>query len=307
MKTKLKKRFKKNIFSFIVGTIVFGVINVYAVTYYASSATSYDNSTSKMKATNVQSAIDELYEACTRVPAAEQIIENAGLQKDPYECRYFFTGANPNNYVTFNGEEGGWRIISVECDGTIKIMKTSSIKNMAWDTYGNYGNNDWTRPATLNTYLNGSYYKKLDINAQNQIVNKNWSIGTIKNDNTNLASQINDENSKKWNGKVALPTVSEYIRTNNDKSNCGTFRLIYDNCDRCMSTGWMDTKIVDYWWTLSPHTGYPTIVFNVSYQGRIYRDYAYNSNIAVRPTIYLSSDIQITGGNGTSSDPYRIE
>ena len=115
MKTKLKKRFKKNIFSFIVGTIVFGVINVYAVTYYASSATSYDNSTSKMKATNVQSAIDELYEACTRVPAAEQIIENAGLQKDPYECRYFFTGANPNNYVTFNGEEGGWRIPEGQC------------------------------------------------------------------------------------------------------------------------------------------------------------------------------------------------
>ena len=36
-------------------------------------------------------------------------------------------GPNPNNYVTFNNEEAGWRIISINSDGTIKIMRTESI------------------------------------------------------------------------------------------------------------------------------------------------------------------------------------
>ena len=67
-------------------------------------------------------------------PAGDQIIEDAGLEKDQYECRYFFTGDNPNNYVTFNDETAGWRIVSVECDGTIKIMRYASIENIVWDS-----------------------------------------------------------------------------------------------------------------------------------------------------------------------------
>ena len=36
-------------------------------------------------------------------------------------------GANPNNYVTFNNETAGWRIISINSDGTIKIMRDEDI------------------------------------------------------------------------------------------------------------------------------------------------------------------------------------
>ena len=96
----------------------------------------YDNKESGLSSTDVQGAIDELYGVCTAKPPGEQIIEDNGLEKDPYECRYFFTGTNPNNYVTFNGETAGWRIISVGCDGTIKIMKTTNINtgnSLAWD------------------------------------------------------------------------------------------------------------------------------------------------------------------------------
>lgn len=96
---------------------------MYAETYFPSKDTTYDNTTSGLKSENVQDTIDELYGVCFP-SAGDQIIEDGSLEKDPYECRYFFTGANPNNYITFNGETAGWRIISVECDGTIKIMKT---------------------------------------------------------------------------------------------------------------------------------------------------------------------------------------
>jgi len=73
------------------------------------------------------------------VPGSDTLIENVvtegdGLYEDEYETgRYIYRGANPNNYITFNGETAGWRIISVETDGTLKIMKDASIGTMQFD------------------------------------------------------------------------------------------------------------------------------------------------------------------------------
>ena len=126
MKERIKKIMIGYLPGFITGLIICGAVSVIAATYFPSKDVTYDNTASGLQSTNVQGAIDELYEVCTaEPPAADQIIENAGLEKDPYECRYFFTGANPNNYITFNNEL--WRILSVECDGSIKIIKNESI------------------------------------------------------------------------------------------------------------------------------------------------------------------------------------
>jgi len=58
-----------------------------------------------------------------------------GLYKDTLEeGRCIYRGSNPNNYITFNGEDAGWRIVSIENDGTMKIMKMDSLGNMRFDT-----------------------------------------------------------------------------------------------------------------------------------------------------------------------------
>ena len=256
-----------------------------------------------MSATNVQTAIDELYNTCFP-KAGEQIIEDAGLEKDPYECRYFFIGANPNNYITFNGETAGWRIISVECDGTIKIMRNESIGNVAWDSSQN---NNWARPADLNTYLNSTYLTNtLNATSQSQIVSKDWSIGNVYYENTDLVDQIASENSNKWNGKVSLPTVSEYIRSNSDQEYCGTFKKINVNPSMCQFTTWMDNSNIISWWALSPRTGVSFEVYRFYSQG-IIGGVSTAGTSAVRPVVYLSSSIQITGGNGSQSNPFTIE
>ena len=144
MKNKLKKFLTSYFPGFILGIISVGIITVYATTYFPSNDVTYDNQDSKLQSTNVQDAIDELYGVCFPPKASDQIIEDGKLEQDPYECRYFFTGANPNNYITFNNEKAGWRIISVECDGTIKIMRNQSIENMAWDSSNS---NNWVRPC----------------------------------------------------------------------------------------------------------------------------------------------------------------
>ena len=94
-------------------------------------------------------------------------------------------------------------------------MRTSNIGNQYWDDEY-YGSNNWNKPATLNTYLNNTYYNILNSTAQSQITAKDWSIGAITANNNDLADQINEESNTTWNGKIALLTVSEYIRTNSN-------------------------------------------------------------------------------------------
>jgi len=78
----------------------------------------------------------------TLPPASDTLIENVvtegdGLYEDEYETgRYIYRGANPDNYITFNGEEAGWRIISVETDGTLKIVKNDSLGAKEFDVFG---------------------------------------------------------------------------------------------------------------------------------------------------------------------------
>ena len=82
---------------------------------------------------------------------------------------YRYYGANPNNYVTFNGET--WRIIGAfhdVDDGTgkketrLKIIRDESIGDYSWDSSAstvNLGNgvNDWSK-SDLMTELNTLYY-----------------------------------------------------------------------------------------------------------------------------------------------------
>ena len=302
-KEKVKEIAKKYLIGFILGVVSAYTISVIAVTYFPSNDVTYDNSESGLTSTNVQGAIDELYGVCTaEPPAGDQIIEDAGLEKDPYECRYFFTGANPNNYITFNDEEAGWRIVSVECDGTIKIMRKESIGIIAWDTSGDYGSNNWVRPATLNTYLNSTYYSGLNSTAQSQIVSKDFSIGAVAYNDTSLSNSINNENSKKWNGKVALTTASEYIRSNSNQGSCGNMNQLWNSLS-CGNTTWMHNSTD--WWTLSPFSGGSDYVFTVRSSSNFNGNNVTESSL-VRPAVYLSAEVQITEGNGSKSNPYTI-
>ena len=301
---KVKEFSKKYLIGFTLGLITSGIVVVCAATYFPSNQTTYDNSVSGLNATNVQTAIDELYNTCfpPKTGGAEILEEvpivtsGDGLYKDEYEDRYFYKGANPNNYITFNNET--WRIISIENDDTIKVMRNESIGDIEWDSSIT---NNWAYPASLNTYLNGTYYNGLNATIQSQIVSKDWSIGSVTQRNNDLADQINDENSVKWNGKVALATASEYIRSNSNKSNCGTYYESNHNYNSCKSTTWMQNRT--NWWILSPTNGIASVMF---FDGSFGDSNAFYLSNAVRPAVYLSSKVKITDGTGTSTDPYQI-
>ena len=308
------KKVKKIIFGylpgFVLGVITAISISVIAATYFPSKDVTYDNKESGLESQNVQGAIDELYGICTKEPTTgDWVLANTdivtsgdGLYADEYEeGKYTYKGANPNNYVTFNNEEAGWRIISINSDGTIKIMKDIRIGGNAWDESNS---NNWNRPASLNTYLNGDYYNSLTSTAQSQIVEATYYAGAITYGNNDMQEQISDEKAVTSKVKVALPTLSEYFRANSNKEQCGTYSLNSSNYSTCKNSDWMFNN--DLWWTLSPHPVNSSIVFYVHSNGNVDISNASYTGTAVRPTITISSEVQITGGTGSKSDPYTI-
>lgn len=298
-KEKKKQYLKNNIICFVIGTIIFGAIGIYAIVTFPSNEVSYDNKSSGLSSTNVKGAIDELYTECNST-TSKDLMDN--LEKDQYECRYFFTGANPNNYITFNNEKAGWRIISVECDGTIKIMRINSIGSVIWSTSGS---NSWNY-STIRGRLDTTYYNSLTGTAKSQIVTKDFSIGAVNYNENNLQTTINNENQTTWNGKIALPTVSEYIRSNSNKNNCGTINRLWfytSGAEECGNTTWMNNETV--WWTLTTYTRGNDYAFEVIQDGRL-NTYRVDSNNNINPTLYLKSNIKLSG-SGTQSDPFQIQ
>ena len=224
-----------------------------------------------------------------------------GLYEDTYESgRYVYKGANPNNYIEFdNGEV--WRIIAKEADGTYKILKNDLLPNQAWDTSNS---NNWVRPATLNTYLNGEYYTNLDSSIKDNIVSHTWGIGEVEYGNDDLSAQIVSEQGTTWSGNIGLISHSDYLRANSDMANCGTDKTFRKNYKTCRNTDWMYIS-GRYWWTISPRADNSSNVWSVFADGNLSTFLANYSGNAPRPAAYLKSDITLSG-SGTLEDPYKI-
>ena len=85
----------------------------------------------------------------------------------------------------------------------------------------------------------------------------------------------------------------------------GSQTLVNYNNSACASTNWL-RKISE--WTITPHTLYSRSVFGAHYTGTVGTTYfsGVTGATAVRPSLYLKSNVYMTGGTGTSTDPYTI-
>ena len=241
-----------------------------------------------------------------------------GNDKDITEYRY--RGASPKNYVTFNNET--WRIIGVfpvddgngNIENRIKIIKDQSIGERYWDEDTDYSNN-WARPATLNTELNTTYLNSLDSIAQSMIGNTKYYLGGYNNSikiqkdvmyqyerKINGSTYYNGSNSNNFIGKVALMYASDYGYAASDEciQNLYSYAI-------CKNNNWL-YNIKDNEWILPQDTSNSSSAFYVSSGGGVYRSdfYVIADQFAVRPVLYLTSSAKITGGSGTSSNPYKL-
>ncbi len=95
--------------------------------------------------------------------------------------RYIYRGGNPNNYIKLGDDL--YRIISVEKDGTIKVIKQDSIGNMAFDTANaRYSTNSADFCTSIyGCKAWGSNTTTLDTNGNN-VTQMPWEVnGTLRN------------------------------------------------------------------------------------------------------------------------------
>ena len=123
---KLKKIFNSKIFIFIFGGLLFSTVSVYAITYFPSNQVTYDNSSSKLNSTNVQGAIDELYNTCKDATSTSSG-KNIYYGLNPY--------VNSNKYAIYklNVSTGTSSMIS-ELDSTPDFW-TASGKNIYYYSF----------------------------------------------------------------------------------------------------------------------------------------------------------------------------
>lgn len=142
-----------------------------------------------------------------------------------------------------------------------------------------------------------------------KIVSHNWNIGEVTPNNGDLAKQVVDEGSSVWSGKVGLITVSEYVRSNINVSQCGSMLLNNQNYTTCKLTNYLFNIVPSdgYLWTISPFGGTSNLVLNiygVSRPGGIGGTYT-NHVYGIAPSVYILNDITLSG-TGTKEDPYTI-
>jgi len=275
--------------------------------------------------------------------ASKAVTTGDGLYADTYESgRYVYKGAAPENYITFNGEEAGWRIMSVEADGTIKIIRKFILESRAFDSEGlrdsssngaggtycagsSNGCNAWAATANLvgtpaeftnagktgtvlldaelNTYLNTTYLNSIDTTF---VVSHDFGVGPTKGSYDDLAAQIASEQSYKWNGKIGLMNVSDYLRANTNTAQCETLILNNRYNETCRSTNYLFTTLgADFPLTINPDSGSTDYEYFVNNNGYMSTYVAFGSLCGVAPVLYLKSDISLSG-EGKAGSPYEI-
>ena len=267
-----------------------------------------------------------------------------GNDKDITEYRY--RGANPKNYVTFNNEVWRILGVFPTDDGTgnienrIKLIRDQSIGSYAWNSNDEKPSNAWVRryntgnDATLNVYLNNTYINTLTNNSKNMISDVKYYLGGHGSGNYKNAQEMYSYERKisgdnfytngfktNWLGKIALMYASDYGYAS---SNCETNIFVETASDGfppatstkdirvCNDTNWLyNIKVNEWLLDHSPRSDdstYSIYLFYIAGQGYIdcrYSTYAW-SKLNVRPTLYLKSDVKITGGDGTSTNPYTL-
>src|SRR5574344_872629 len=286
------------------------------------------------------------------------------------EYRYY--GANPNNYVKFNGEL--WRIIGVfeteNESGTleyrVKLIRNTSIGNYSWDTSastvnGGYGINEWSQ-ADLMKLLNPGYESNQDVNNSGTTITVNNSLYWTKGSGTCYSGQSNATTTcdftstglgteaksmidkakfytagwnssnitsnqfytyergsalvtspsdgvtrtTSWIGYIGLMYISDYGYAT-DESLCANTEILgynsssgYYGNTACHTNDWL-WKSGSYQWSIVPRSSNALHVLDVLDSG--------NANLsngtgyfAVGPVLYLKSNVQITGGEGSSTN-----
>ena len=286
------------------------------------------------------------YDSLKEYAINEQIVTmGEGLYLDN-ESRYVYRGVYPRNNLQIEGSDNLYRIISYETDNTMKIIDVSAKTTNAFDLSGNrnrtdspyctdsesnppdettlfYGCNAWGKAAsfsngqvtgqvlndaTLNTYLNTTYFNQLPNVVKSKIINHDFAIGIGVTD-INRDAQNTQSFTLKWKGNIGMLTISDVLNASIDDVVLGDSQTFMFNYLIAL------TKKNEILWTMTAADINTYDVFAISLgtsigKRRASRESQLANNATYimysMPAFYIKSDVAFTG-TGTSTDPFVIK
>lgn len=206
-------------------------------------------------------------------------------------------------------------------DGTqanlIKLIRNESIGNYSWSDGINQWENSTIMKLLNNKYFNDFFYN----NSRNAIEGVNWNIAGTTTSNIlykefyqfERGTTTYDKYNTKWLGKVGLIYPSDY-----GYATSGGFNLSRKDCLNLSAESWHETSAEDcrvnnylfdegyYYWTMTLVTSDKSSVFRVDDNGHVCDALISWSDFRTYPSLYLKADILITGGTGSSEEPYML-
>ena len=174
------------------------------------------------------------------------------------------------------------------------------------------GSNTWSASQLNTVNLNTNYINCLNgINSKlsAMIETTTWKVGGgsysyLRHSAVKTAYNYevgNNSSSTTYNAKIGLMYVSDYGYAASP-ANWTTTLSNYAN-DTNRNNNWMFMGLSE--WTISRGSDFTNSVLGVHSEGLV-NDLSVGNGLGVRPSFYLKSNVAITGGTGTSSDPYRL-
>ena len=247
-----------------------------------------------------------------------------GLYKDNYQKgKYVYKGIEPDNYLKLNNVL--YRIIAIESDGTLKIIKNETIGAFPFDTtntrnegycsYGNaflYGCNAWAKTdnyqnyysgavekdAYINTYLNNDYLNTLD---KTYLSLHTYNIGPVTFAGSILENTLQAEKQITWQSYIGLPNISDFLNSNTNPS-CNTINKLQKNYQTCIKTNYLNfsntTRLIN------PNSNFTHCVYVLFPAGNLYPGTNANNAYNICPIMFLKENITLSG-KGSREIPYE--
>ena len=230
---------------------------------------------------------------------------------------YRYAGASDsvNNYICLGSDTTTcpdanlFRIIGVFGDKT-KVIRAKSVGNQKWHTSES---NTWSS-SSLNAYLNGTYLTSLGTIAE-KIATTTWKVGgcSWSNIKTSVPKIVyknevgSSASTTTVDKKIGLMYISDYYYS----ASPSAWTLVgYNKSDA--TKDYSAAKTINWLylgskeWTISRVSDETFSAFIVDGSGHVF-SYSVNfSNFAVRPSFNLDSTVTYVSGDGTKSNPIRI-
>ena len=230
---------------------------------------------------------------------------------------YRYAGASDsvNNYICLGSDTTTcpdanlFRIIGVLGDKT-KVIRAKSVGNQKWHTSES---NTWSS-SSLNAYLNGTYLTSLGTIAE-KIATTTWKVGgcSWSNIETSVPKIVyknevgSSASTTTVDKKIGLMYISDYYYS----ASPSAWTLVgYNKSDA--TKDYSAAKTINWLylgskeWTISRVSDETFSAFIVDGSGHVFSYNVNFSNFAVRPSFNLDSTVTYVSGDGTKSNPIRI-